>query len=33
MNYEWMNFAQFPLLSIEMLSLWYRLGLYDFPRL
>jgi hypothetical protein len=23
MNYEWMNFAQFPLLSYDILSLWY----------
>jgi hypothetical protein len=23
-NYEWMNFAQFPLLNCEMLSLWCR---------
>jgi hypothetical protein len=23
MNYEWTNFAQFPLLNCEILSLWY----------
>jgi hypothetical protein len=23
-NYEWMNFAWFPLLSTEMLSLWWK---------
>jgi hypothetical protein len=23
MNYEWTNFVQFPLLSCEMLNLWY----------
>jgi hypothetical protein len=23
MNYKWMNFVEYPLLSCEMLSLWY----------
>jgi hypothetical protein len=29
-NFEWMNYAQFPLLSHEMLGLWsfFRHGLY-----
>jgi len=26
MNYEWMNFARFPLLSHEMLNLWYSIS-------